>query len=133
MKDRSVIRTWQTVAVIGAAVLIAALLPYKTTVVPAWRLRVVDENGHPYAGKQVRQTWKHYSLELDAGDNLEDRWTDENGYVAFPERTIRASFLGRVILTTFNTGMTLAHGSIGIHADVAATGPQGYKRLEYDP
>ena|SRR6266481_2683401 len=83
--------------------------------------------------KEVRQNWKHYSLEADGIDHLEDQWTDENGYASFPERTIRASILRRIVLTAFTGAMTLAHGSVGISAGVAATGPQGYQRLEYDP
>jgi hypothetical protein len=118
-----------------ALTLVAVILgyPFESTVVPAWRLRAVDERGDPYVGKQVRQAWKHYSLELDAGENMEDQFTDGNGYVTFPERSIRTPLLWRAVLTTVRAALTVAHGGYGIHADVAATGPRGYKSVTYDP
>lgn len=117
---------------LGIIILLVLVLPYETTVVPAWTLRVIDENGRPYAHKEVRETWKHYTLEASAADNMDDKYTDEQGYVSFPERRIRSSLIKRAVMTVFNTIMTVAHGSIGISASVAATGPQGYKRIEYD-
>jgi hypothetical protein len=115
----------------AAIIALVMLYPFKTTVVPAWRLRVVDEKDSPYGGKQVRQAWKHYSIEINGTDNLDDRWTDTDGYVTFPERSIRASILRRIVFTSFSAVMTLAHGSMGIHARVAATGPKGYTSVEY--
>ena len=121
----------KSLVIVLALILIA--YPFKSTVIPAWRLRVVNEKGEPYIGKKVRQAWKHYSLELDTAENMEDRWTDHNGYVAFPERTIRANLLWRTIVPLWSTVMMLAHGSTGISADVAASGPQGYESVKYVP
>lgn len=112
---------------------VVAMYPFETTVVPGWRLRVVDENGKPYVGKQVRQAWKHYTLDREPGTNMEDQFTDGDGQVTFPERIIRANLFSRVMLTTYSALMTFAHGSYGIHADVAASGPQGYKSVAYVP
>lgn len=113
--------------------ILVAVSPYESTIVPAWKLRVVDETGTPYVGKQVNQTWKHYSLDKDPGTNIESRYTDSNGYVAFPERTIKASLLSRVVRSVYSAAMTLAHGGYGVHAYVSALGPQGYESVNYSP
>jgi hypothetical protein len=92
---------------------------------------VVDEAGNPYVEHRVEQAWKHYSLELGAGSNGEVRWTDRNGYVSFPERTLRANLLWRVAIPIFSSVMTLAHGSTGVSSTVFTTGPQGYGSAKY--
>jgi len=113
--------------------LLIATYPLETTVVPAWRIRVVDEQARPYARLKVMQAWKHYTLELGDSENMEDRWTDNSGYVEFPARTIKVTIIGRAlrIFTTFVS--VVLHGSVGIHADLAAVGPNGYKSVEYVP
>jgi hypothetical protein len=120
------------VAIVFLAV-IGSAIPRESAVVPAWKIRVVDEAGKPYVGLQVRQAWKHYSLELEGGRNMEDRWTDASGYVEFPARTLRLSLLSRAYRLVFTSGLKLLHGSTGIQADVAATGPQGYESVRYVP
>lgn len=107
--------------------------PFETTVVPHWKLRVIDENGVPYDSLMVEEIWKHYSLELEAGTNGEERWTDKNGDVEFPRRTIRMSLLGRLFRMTIARLNRLLHGSTGIHAYIMATGPQGIKTIDYEP
>jgi hypothetical protein len=109
------------------------LIPYPTTVAPEWRARVVDGAGRPYAGMEVTQGWKHYSLELDGGVNYETRRTDGDGYVTFPKRTFWAGLLSRGFRRALTAAMAIAHGGGGIHADIAATGPQGYRSVEYRP
>jgi hypothetical protein len=112
--------------ILGICVAIALLYPFKTTVVPRWRIRVVDKEGKPCVGQFVRQSWKHDSLELSAGDNIENSWTDDEGYVDFPERTIRAGLLQRILFPAWAALMTLAHGSTGISADVMVWGADNY-------
>jgi hypothetical protein len=117
-----------------AAVVVAGLAyPFKSTVVPTWKIQVVDQQGRPYTNLRVRQAWKHYSLELEVGENIDDRWTDRDGYVEFPERTIKLSLLSRTFRMILTSVRTLFHGSTGISADIAATGPLGYKSVEYIP
>lgn len=110
---------------------IGSIIPFQSTVVPAWKIRVIDETGRPYAGMSVSQAWKHYSLELEGGENMETRQTDEAGYVEFPQRTLKLSLLSRALRSVYTHVLTLSHGSAGISADVAATGPQGYKSIKY--
>jgi hypothetical protein len=57
---------------------------------------------------------------------LEDSWTDAEGYVDFPERTIRACLLQRILFPAWAALMTLAHGSTGISADITVWGADSY-------
>ncbi len=95
-----------------------AFYPYRSTVVPQWRLQLIDEMGNGVPNTGVRQVWRDYSLEW--GDHEEDFVTDANGYVTFPERTVRATILHRVVESGFDwlhskTGLFL-HSSSGPHS-----------------
>ena len=123
-------------AVVALALLLlvgCGLYPFETTVVLPWKVRVIDEDGVPYEGLRVVEYWKHYSLELEEGQNGEERWTDRNGVVEFPRRTIRMSVLGRLVRMSITRLKRFLHGSTGIQADIMATGPQGTKTLQYEP
>lgn len=115
---------------IGVPIIILLLIPFETTIVPVWRIRVVDENGKPYESKRVREVWKHYSLDRSPGTNVEDQWTDVNGYVTFPERTIKANLLKRMAYTSLANISKLAHGSAGARAYILVPGlsPIDYER-----
>jgi hypothetical protein len=110
----------------------SVLYPFETTTVPAWTLRITDEDGVPYGALRVVEYWKHYSLELDGGENGEERWTDQNGVVQFPPRKIRAGLLSRMFRTAITSLSRLMHGSVGIHAYIIATGPQGVTSIHYE-
>jgi hypothetical protein len=104
-----------------ACVAVALLYPVKSTVCPAWTIQVVDEAGNPLKGVFVRQHWQDYTVE--SSGHRQDTETDENGYVSFPERTIRAPLLFRalgVVLNTVSGGFI--HSSYGPHAFIAAYG-----------
>lgn len=90
-------RFWKAVA--AALVLLLAILiyPFKTTVVPDWQLRVVDEMGAPVRGINVTEHWQHYLLESTAHEELQR--TGNDGIVKFPDRAIRASLLRRLLAT----------------------------------
>jgi hypothetical protein len=105
-----------------ACVAAILLYPTKTVIVPAWRIRVVDEVGKPVSNEFVRQSWKHYSLELDAAEHLGDGWTDADGYVAFPERSIRANLLQRILVPLVNTVSLYEHASYGVSAEITVWG-----------
>lgn len=64
-------------------------------VVPAWRLRVVDESGTLVRDIKVTEHWQHYLVETEGHEEV--RQTDQSGHVDFPERTVRASFMTRVL------------------------------------
>jgi hypothetical protein len=79
----------------------------------------VDENGHPLQGMTVRLFWQNYSAETEGHEqNLE---TDQNGYVVFPARTLRASVMRRVFMT-LRESLAIAHASYGPHAHVFTFG-----------
>ena len=90
---------WKAVA--AALILLLAILiyPFKTTVVPEWQLRVVDEKGTPVEAIKVTEHWQHYLFESTAHEELQQ--TGHDGMVKFPERTIRASLL-RTLLAKFD-------------------------------
>jgi len=99
--------------------LAALLYPYETTVVPQWTVRVVDEAGSSLGNVGVTEYWRHTSVE--SGDHHAESITDGNGYVTFPRRTIRASFLRRVIGPLINR--LNVHGvDLGPHAYLIVAG-----------
>jgi hypothetical protein len=123
--------------VIPILILLIALtfIPFNTTLVPEWKVQVVDENGKPYKDKLVRQFCYNYTLGVspcsDADDSL--KLTEENGYVVFPERKINMSLLFRLVRPVFYYVMRLAHGSYGVDIYLDSTSPAGYKTLKYIP
>ena len=123
-------QTWlRTVLVglIGAGVV--SLYPARSTVSPAWTIRIVDTAGNPLSGAFVRQVWKDYSVE--SASHEQDAHTDENGHVSFPERTIRSSWLARTFGVISNTASFGVHASYGPSAYVLAYGHTvGGKRHE---
>ncbi len=88
------------VLVIGLVVVVS-LYPLETIVVPEWRVRIVDEAGTPLRNSGVREVWQHYSIE--SKDHEEDPLTDNDGYVTFPKRTLRAPLAARIVNGTINT------------------------------
>jgi hypothetical protein len=118
--------------IVGLGILLVCLYPFETTVVPAWKVKVVNEAGVAYPGLRVVQYWKHYSLELTGGMNGEERHTDRDGLVHFPRRTIRMPLIGRIGLTALATVSRLFHGSTGVRSYIMATGPTGMKELVYE-
>jgi hypothetical protein len=116
------------VAVVGMFV------SFTTTVVPVWKLRVIDINGTPCPNSQVNQGWGHYSLELESPiGGSEYRLTDSNGYVEFPERTIKATLFWRIIGPIIAFVMQFAHGSFGISGNVFTTGMVDGPWINYKP
>lgn len=97
------------------AVGIVAVLsyPYETTVVPTWRVRVLDEERNPLGRVRVTEYWSDASVERD--DHHAESITDDGGYVTFPTRTIRASLIRRGIVPLINR--LNVHGvDVGPHA-----------------
>ena len=61
----------------------------------------------------------------------QDAYTDENGFVSFPERTVTSSWLARTVGVISNTVSLGVHASYGPSAYVLAYGHTvGGKRLE---
>ena len=86
----------KTHKIVGAVILFVVLVllyPFQSTVVPLWKLQVVDDQGANVSGIKVTQHWQHNSLE-DVGHE-ELKVTDTQGNVVFNPRKIRASLLRR--------------------------------------
>ena len=122
--------TWLRTLLVGLiGAVVASLYPATSTVCPAWTIQVVDTAGNPLRGAFVRQVWKDYSVE--SASHEQDTHTDENGYVSFPERTIRSSWLARTFGVISQTVSLGVHASYGPSALVLAYGHEvGGKRLE---
>lgn len=102
---------------LGSAFLVLLLIllyPFKMTTVPEWNLRVLDDSGTAVRGIKVTEHWQHYLLE-DRGHE-DPRITSDEGRVGFPDRSIRASLLGRLFARM---------GKIGSQGDRARTDPYG--------
>ena len=98
---------------------VIGLYPWKTTVVPEWRVRIVDQSGAPLTNTGVREVWQHYSLESKSHE--QDLMTDNQGYVTFPTRTIRSPLAVRIVRPVINA-LNPHHGS-GPIAWVIVLGP----------
>jgi hypothetical protein len=102
-----------------AGLLALLVYPFETTVVPDWKIRIVDEASKPVTSVVVREQWRNHSVEF-SGQN-EDRMTDNDGYVSFPRRTVRAPLIFRVVgavVVSLNI-----HGESGSKASALVLGP----------
>ena len=111
-------------ATLGAMALLL-LYPFKTTVVPDWKIRIVDEAGNPMRSFRVREVWQHYTIETYSHE--EDLITDGDGYVTFPKRTVRGSLLVRIGWPMVN--VLNVHVSLGPHAYVTILEDQTFPEL----
>ena len=87
---------------------ILLFFPFKMAIAPRWRVRVVDDVGVLVRQIKVTEHWQHYLVESEGHEEV--RQTDESGRVDFPERSVRASIVSRIInrLTGFASQGTKA-------------------------
>jgi hypothetical protein len=99
------------ILVLGLSILILAVLviyPWKrVVVVPAIRVRILDEAGNPAPGAVVQEKWEYRSI--GSKEYREMSKADENGYASFPERTERISLL-RLVPSVAREIIHLPHG-----------------------
>jgi hypothetical protein len=112
----------------GAAVLLLAffLYPFKITIVPRWRLNVVDETrvlGVPDI--RVTEHWQHCLLESEGHEEMQK--TNQNGLVDFPARALRASLASRIMRTMFNFARQGAKAKSGPYASIVVWGSSDYE------
>jgi hypothetical protein len=112
---------------------VLAFYPFESAVVPPWTVHVMDVNGTPCGDMPVTQTWSNYSWYALGGGESEHRNTNQDGYVNFPARSIRASGLRRIIMPPIARALTIAHGSYGIDATVFTNGLKDVAWLSYKP
>ena len=112
-------------ALVALAVLLFILLfPFKTTIVPDWSLKVVDEEGAPVGDINVTEHWQHYLLESSSHEELQR--AGGNGLVSFQERSIRASLLRRAWATINRIGEDGWQARRMPAASVVVWGNKGY-------
>ena len=109
------------------------IVPIESTVVPIWRLQVVDVNGTACSNMRVTQSWGHYSLYLGGNDQSDDRFTDPHGNVEFPKRTVHAGLARRIVVPVIAHMLLIAHGSVGPSGAVWASGIKDVAWLSYAP
>ena len=81
-------------------VLVLLVFPFESVVAPEWRLRVLDDAGQPVVRINVTEHWQHYLLETSGHE--ERMKTGDDGVVAFPSRSLRASFVRRGVAAVGN-------------------------------
>ena len=94
---------------------------------------MVDVNGVACSQMRVTQSWGHYRLYVDGNYSSDDRSTDTNGYVQFPQRTIRAGLLRRVLMPMVTRVATIMHGGSNVDGAVWASGIKDVAWLSYRP
>ena len=120
------------IVVLICLVIFVILAPIETSLIPQWTVQVVDVNGIACPNMRVTQSWGHYRLYLDGNDSSEARLTDLNGYVQFPERTIRASLSRRIIMPIVTRAATIMHGGWVVDGAVWASGIKDVAWLSYE-
>jgi hypothetical protein len=116
---------WRKALVSALLVLLIILLyPFKTTTVPEWNLRILDDRGAAVQGIKVTEHWQNYLLE--ASGHEDQRTTNEEGHVGFPARTIRASLLGRLVARIGKLGSHGVQGRIDPYGSVVVWGSKNH-------
>lgn len=110
---------------------IVLLVPFPTQVVPEWTLVVVDQDNAPYQDLLVRQYCYSYTLDVDACTVNYDLRTNKSGVVTFPRRVIILPLILRIVFSARSLLRLIPHGSLGTTVYWSATGPQGFKTLDY--
>lgn len=116
-----------------AIVAVLAFYPFESTVVPEWILEVRDVDGNLCSNMRVTESWAHYSLFLGPNGGTEDRYTDQNGLVVFPEKTVQAIGLRRAVVPIVAHILIIAHGSVGASGAIWASGLKDVAWLSYEP
>ena len=94
---------------IAFAILVVFIVyPWKrVVVVPALRVRILDEAGNPAPNAVVQEKWEY--LSIGSRRHRELARADENGYASFPERTERISLL-RLVPSVAREIIHVPHG-----------------------
>ena len=111
--------------IVAIALVLILAWPTTTTQSPFWEVWVVDEVGQPLEGMTVTLFYQNYSAESEG--HSEQKRTDAGGYVVFPQRSLKASRLRRIVTTLQSAGAGV-HASFGphAHARVDGNGLTGY-------
>lgn len=118
--------------IIIVIVLAVLFIPFPTVIVPKWKVQVADINGNICENREVAETWAHYSIYIGGGNfQTENRRTNNEGYVEFPERNVWAPIIWRAIGSIIANILTLAHGGAGPDASIWTTGLKEKAWIDY--
>jgi len=97
MSNHSILRRKRIPHLAGAVICVSIILlfPWKSQIVPSWRIQVVDEQGHPIRNLAVSQKWVNPNFQMLWLE--EDFRSDENGFVTFPERSAWGNVLLQLV------------------------------------
>jgi|SRR5215813_7749250 len=109
-------------AIGGLCLLILGTLiyPFESTVVPTWKLHVIDNRGVSISGIRVTQHWQHNSLETQGHEEMQ--LTDVEGIVMFAPRLIRANLISRGLATPLKLWKEGFSAKTGPYASVVVWG-----------
>jgi hypothetical protein len=118
-------RWWILIAGALFLFLIILFFPFQSTIVPPWRLRIVDDAGAQVAGVNVTEHWQHYLLETEGHEAM--LVTDERGRVDFPARTIRGSITARMLNTIGRLASRGSNARSDPYASIVVWGSRDYE------
>ncbi len=104
------------------AIALILFIPYKTTIIPEWKIRAIDDEAKPVPHARFRQGWDNDSYGIHG---MEFRQADENGYVVLPERSFYLPLIYRIPRSALAYLMLFAHGSVGNDASLNALDDKG--------
>lgn len=107
--------------------LILIVFPFKLSTAPTWRLRVVDDSGGAVRNIKVTEHWQHYLVESEGHEEV--LTTDGDGVVDFPERTVRASLLSRLLAKFRRFGSREVPLRPGPYASIVVWGRRDYETV----
>ena len=106
----------------GGAALVVLFFAYpaKITVAPPYDVTLLNQFNKPMATAPVSEVWWQTSVERK--EHTEQRTTDADGRVSFPERTMRAPLFQRMVGCLAYLGREGLAASCGSQSSVSATG-----------
>ncbi len=118
-------RSRRILTVASLLFLIAFLYPFKTTTLPEWNVRVVDDAGTPVVEINVTEHWQHYLLE--SAGHEEAQTSNQDGKVSFDLRSIRASLASRLFARISKIGRQGNRGRTEPYGAVVVWGSKDYE------
>ncbi|HEX3435151.1 MAG TPA: hypothetical protein VHT24_00170 [Pseudacidobacterium sp.] len=112
-------KRWAWWVIVGL-LLIVLVYPRKLIVVPAYHITLIDQSGKPLPNTGVSELWQQTSIQRQ--EMLHQVVTDAQGKVFFPQRTIRASLVERVIGCIAYLSRERLAAPCGDHYSITAAG-----------
>lgn len=108
---------------------IVIIIPQERTLIPEWRILVVDRSGNPVPNCRIRQFWSP-----GRGEREVNLTTDSDGIVVFPAQIIRQPLLFQMInnLSEQIEYYVMPHGaSVGAYAYIIPVCGASLHHLRY--